>query len=126
MARIQDIPFELLALILKNVYLASRALRHPEYYETDSESEDKAINLGTGTSAGHDRRSPPAANAGSCPQLFSALLADPPLSYHTCHAPQERGAAVLAAVISLPRFYHVPPRYATLPTQLGCSTTSYP
>ncbi len=41
MAKIQDIPCEILGLIIKDLYLASRGLRHPEWYESDSEDEDK-------------------------------------------------------------------------------------
>lgn len=40
MAQIQDTPFELLGLIFKNIYLTSRALRHPEWYDSDSESDE--------------------------------------------------------------------------------------
>ncbi len=41
MAQIQDLPVELLGLIFKRVFLASRALRDPELYESDSESEEE-------------------------------------------------------------------------------------
>ncbi|KJA19602.1 hypothetical protein HYPSUDRAFT_69166 [Hypholoma sublateritium FD-334 SS-4] len=39
MAQIQDIPVEILRLIFKNIYLTSRALRYPERYESDTDSD---------------------------------------------------------------------------------------